>query len=601
MAPWDLIRRGALATLLGAAACGGSSPGTPTVGQLSILTPVEGATTNGPLSVSIRSTGTPPDRVTIDVDGTAAQSLAPPFDTTLDTRGLTEGQHTLHARGTSAAGNITGAERVFSVDRTPPSLVAVWPEQGGEIGDWSPASLTFDEPLLPSSVDAGAFTLTQDGSSIPLTVSLSPGGRTLTLPPGTIPTHPKPVGLALIASAGFATDLAGNPAPPLSTGWTMPFWELLGGPVGPSPGDGPVGYPHLVVASDGGPLVGFEKFSPTIPVDQVWVEGWNRSTWSPLVGDAGTVRAPLDHASTFLDSLTLDTQGRPVIGYFGADPYGAFYIRAARWSGTGWDFLGGDLIPPSSLPLGNVLASDPSGGLWALVGVSNGGYTDWYVARWDGTSWAQIGERVNEAPAWSAAGGGIQVSATGVPYVSFAQSGTSATGTMVHVLDGGAWIQLGGEITLSGHPGSAPSTPRLALDQAGAHPFVLMDEFFDTGWHSFVWRWTGLSWEVLGEPIGAPVGPDVVPPSGGLVIRSGDVPSIAVLRPDGGVPTLQVYELDGGAWTPVGPGLVGPPGRELRMYSSDVSLAVDPQGRRVIAVTACVTGGCDPYVYREVP
>ena len=590
-----LILPGAFTVLLAATACGSSSPPLP-AGQLVIATPTEGAITNGAILVSIRSTGTAPERVTLDVDGTLTRTLAPPFEVTLDTGGLAEGSHTLHARDTSDAGTINGAERSFSVDRTPPQILLQWPASGSEVrADWAPIVLTFDEPLLPSSLDAGALLLTQENVRIPLTAALSEGGRILTLTPGALPPHHKPVGFSLSSPGGFATDLAGNPAFAISTDWTLPFWELLGGPIDPTPGAGSNGYPHLVLSPDAGPVVASHEFVPTFGGNQIWVAERGSEKWHPLA----TVPIPLPNASVYLDSLTLDPEAHPVIAFFGYDLQGASYNRAARWSGTRWDFVGGDLLAPGSYVLASRITSDVAGALWALVGIDDGGYTDWFVVRWDGTSWTPVGNRVNEAGAWSAASGGIRVSRTGVPYVSFAQSGTQSTGTMVHVWDGANWSPLGGEITLTGHPGSAPSTPRLELDDAG-RPVVLMDEYFDTGWHSLVWRWSGQGWELLGAPIGAPVPADVVPPSGALALGPGDVPSIALLRPDGGVPTAQVYELDAGTWVEVGPGLVSPHGSELRMYPEDVALAVDPEGRRLVAVTVCTTGVCSPSLFREV-
>src|SRR5205085_8228005 len=155
---------------------------------------------------------------------------------------------------------------------------------------------------------------------------------------------------------------------------------------------------------------------------------------APDVAGRNRPRARVDRSS-----LTLDPQGRPVVGYSNAPlTSGANQAWVKRWNGSGWEALGGQLntsgteagSPQLAIDAGDVVA------VWAEAPPSSSLQETIRAARWTGSSWAPIGAQVTPAGTY---GNGLRVAAGAQgPVVTYTQWGTSASGTVTR-WDGVSW------------------------------------------------------------------------------------------------------------------------------------------------------------------
>lgn len=145
-----------------------------------------GKTALSDLTVRLSATGTPADRLSVEVDGRPAAATAVGRQLVWRPEGLSDGRHTLQV---TAPGRLMGSSTVtrsFTVDTTPPTLTVD-----------KPASVpTLHSPVQLTGTVDGAQALTADGKPI----AIQAGHFSLAL-------DAPPVGLRLVA-----VDTAGNTA-----------------------------------------------------------------------------------------------------------------------------------------------------------------------------------------------------------------------------------------------------------------------------------------------------------------------------------------------------------------------------------------------------
>ncbi|NOY94566.1 MAG: hypothetical protein GXP55_25595 [Deltaproteobacteria bacterium] len=226
------------------------------------------------IQVSVRFTEV--DRVELYIDDAFFAELVPPYSFEWDVALVAEGPHTVEAR--AFRGSSSWISRVLNVvvDRTAPTVASVTPPAGSHMWLGDPMLVQMSEPVRPTSIAPGAFSLASVSTSEVLTTTLSvesdssfsvraSGG--LTMVPATL--------RARVTSA--LLDRAGNPA--LPTEWTYPIdpWVPLAG----TPRDGSVSsfIWRLAVSDSAVPYVAFAVYDSSTMEGSVKVRTWDGSTW----------------------------------------------------------------------------------------------------------------------------------------------------------------------------------------------------------------------------------------------------------------------------------------------------------------------------------
>lgn len=320
----------------------------------------------------------------------------------------------------------------------------------------------------------------------------------------------------------------------------------------------------------------------------------------------------------FVTSMVFDEDNNLYVGGYFTTAGKEIADLVAKWDGTSWSGLGGGLFPNN--PPGNggrgvsSMVIDKNGTLYATgydisekywqddflvkfegdVWTSIGrewGTLAWAVAidkednlyvsgyvgqgnplshviKWDGTSWSDLGEGLNDDPSELVVDGAGNVYAAG----RFDSSGTTATNRIAK-WDGVSWTSLG-----KGIDGIHVSV--LAID---SNDNLYVGGLFDTAGGmpvSNIAKWDGVSWSSLGEGLNGHVWNLAVNDEGELFAAGG-------FDGSGDKALNFIAKWDGVSWEPVG-----------NSASGDVSaLAVDNDGvlhaggRFRISAGAPVTGG----------
>jgi len=273
---------------------------------------------------------------------------------------------------------------------------------------------------------------------------------------------------------------------------------------------------------------------------------WDGANWSSVEGGAGgKLRGVL--ALTVFDE---NGSGQPALfagGEF-TSMGGISTGHVARWNGTTWSAVG-DVGSPDPFDFVSALASHdedgpgpdaPSlfvGGIFSNIG----GISASNIARWDGTTWSDVGGGTNgfvdDLAAFDEDGPG-----PGLPALFATGSFSQAGGVIVNGIgrwNGTSWSSVGGGLD---GPGAALAV--FDEDGNGANPprLFLGGNFITAGGVTvnYLGRWDGSAWSSLGSGMDArvltlapfePNGPGGGPPAlvaGGVFSSAGGVPASRV-------------------------------------------------------------------------
>jgi hypothetical protein len=173
--------------------------------------------------------------------------------------------------------------------------------------------------------------------------------------------------------------------------WDGVSWTIVGGP---TMGLNPNGGVNSICADKFGNLyaVGLivdssDTVSPTSYLGELCVEKWDGSSWSVLGGAGIAPYSPIG-----ILSVICDTAGNV---YAAGDTWHSSGDNVFKWNGTSWSVLGGasSHMLNANGPIWS-LCTDKYGNIYAA-----GDFTDStpvaqsneYVAKWDGTSWSELG------------------------------------------------------------------------------------------------------------------------------------------------------------------------------------------------------------------
>ena len=293
-------------------------------------------------------------------------------------------------------------------------------------------------------------------------------------------------------------------------------------------------------------------------------------------------------------SLAQTVAGISVMAYAASDGTSTnIYVR--RWDGTSWVQLGGILdANPNQNTSYPSLALDSSGNptvSWQEFGPTGDDPNNFYVKRWNGSSWVQLGGgrafgdyvKTHDLALDSL---GNPVLVTGTQF-----SGLIRSEVRVSRWNGSGWVDVGGR--LNAETVSNAYHPSLALDSSG-NPVVAWEEFANASQHIYVKRWTGSAWvEYAAGPLDVNVVYDAYEPS--LALDSNNNPVVSWYEELGGN-SLNVYvkRWNGTAWVQYGSG--GP--LDLTPFNTAYgpSLALDSSGKPRVAWTEYGTSTYNLYV-----
>jgi hypothetical protein len=528
--------------------------------------------TNGDVQLSVTVTGPAPEEVELLVDGETVATLTAPYELRWSTRLISEGTHELSARVTLEGHRFTSEPRHLVVDRTRPRLLSESPLTGAQtVSVHQPIQAGFSEPLDPATVNAESVTLLSGTGVVAAEVVLAPEGTSLTLRPAS----PLTADTTLRVSLGSTVaDLAGNAvqALPRDWEWTVPGYLPLGAPLSASPGENPdARSPSLQIDGSGQPVVAWLDGTSLEPYG-IRARRWTGDGWEQL---GGVLTASSGNRSGSFCSLEVDGDGRLFVAWDELSSSGATSLRVRRWNGTTWDAVGAPVVPLLQQAVADLIVFRANGqGQLALAfresSPSSQQVTVW---RWNGSAWGVLGGALKVNSTWSIAAVRLGIDAAGTPTVVWSEQEVSGNhASYMRRWNGSVWEVI-----------SLPAQAEheaLIVEDSGA-PVLDAPAWNGTARSAQLLRWNGSSWAAIGNPISQYPGAT----HSGVVALSSDAQGrlmalVAEAEVAGGAAVFYVRRWNAGAWEPVGSVYRHSPGLSPM---GAVLLAVDSAGQPVLA------------------
>ncbi len=511
------------------AACGGAV----TAPTVSLSSPSAQVFTNASVSLQVTVTG---DLSSVELlkDGTLLATLTAPYQYTWDTTSQPEGTYNISARASKSglAAPVVSAAQQITVDRTSPTITARTPTNAAvNVFLADEISLSFSEPMLPSSINTTTLQLQQSGSPIARNANLDAAGTKLMVVPTALPTLP--ANLSLVANG--LTDRAGNVLNDTAT-FDAPIWQQPGTqPLDVVPARYTVTTSRsTALDANGNPMVVWTEYEATST--NVYAKRWNQTLnqWEAM----GT--QPLDlnsgkNASSI--SIAVDSSGKPFVTWTEDSIAFGFEVYVKSWNATTnqWEQLGGALdVSPNISPDGFVfsprIAVDSSGKLfvaWVQIVL---GSRNLYVKSWNATTstWEQLGGTLDMNVTKIAVVPSIAIGSSGNPVVAWSE--TDAAGIYnIYVKSWNAttstWDSIGSSLNVN--TALDADVPSIAINSSG-NPIVAWSE--DDGTNSYniyVKRWsaTTSTWDSLGTTVDVDETKNAYSPS--MVLNSSGNPIVA--------------------------------------------------------------------------
>jgi hypothetical protein len=266
------------------------------------------------------------------------------------------------------------------------------------------------------------------------------------------------------------------------------------------------------------------------------------STFGALPGVAGTVHA----FAVFDDGSGPALYVGGTIAQAGSVPVS----NIARWDGTSWSDVGGGMAGVNVSVRALAVFDDGSGPALYATGrfTTAGGAIASNVAKWDGSTWSTLGTGLVGFGGFALA---VFDDGSG-PALGVAGNFTSAGGVSANGIarwDGASWSALGS--------GLGNAVFELTVFDDGSGPALHAGGLFSSAGGapaSNVAKWDGTAWSSLGGGVNGPVdGLAVFDDGTGAALYVGGSFSSA-----GGAAATNIARWDGASWSPLGPGLSGP-------------------------------------------
>ncbi len=345
-------------------------------------------------------------------------------------------------------------------------------------------------------------------------------------------------------------------------------WQLLGGALS----EDYAFWPSL--ALDGSnPVVVYTGFNRIRY--NVYVKRWDGSKWVQL-GDSLNTEPNIRAQGT---SLTIDASGRPVVALYERVAYN-WNVLVKRWEGSSWTQLGGtlDLVQDADA-YGATVTADGNDLVVGWIEAGSGDNPDnAYVKRWNGSSWVQLGDTLNMFREYAPGVHSIVIDASGHPVVAVEEADGDDNDVYIHRWEDPDWVEIGHGVDPNLY--GRAFNPTLDVGLSG-DLFIAYEDFNYIGKpydNTFVRRWTGSIWELLGPAV-AELVLGAYDPS--MAVDPSGRPVVAYHGGTEGEGYISVYvkRWDGSHWIKLGEELDVDPS----MDAKNASLALDPSGNPVVA------------------
>jgi hypothetical protein len=186
--------------------------------------------------------------------------------------------------------------------------------------------------------------------------------------------------------------------------------------------------------------------------------------------------------------LSTDNAGNLYAGYFRSNGMSPNSWQVAKWNGSTWLVLDSSSLGSSQL---REICLDSLENVYAAGGIKNS-LGKYYVAKWDGANWSEVGNNINSLAADSSINS-ICFDRAGNLYA--AGRFTNSNGKKyVAKWDGNSWTELGaGSNSLSANG----EIRKIRTDISGN--IYAAGRFTNVGGKCYVAKWDGISWSELGS------------------------------------------------------------------------------------------------------
>lgn len=228
---------------------------------------------------------------------------------------------------------------------------------------------------------------------------------------------------------------------------------------------------------------------------KTYLAKWNGVSWSE-VGGANTSQLSTGDPA-FISSITTDSNGNVYASGQLFNSTFSYYV--AKWDGTSWSELGGPnstfFVPGNGYYGINALATDASGNIYAGGDFLNSNGVP-FVAKWNGTAWSELGgsNSMNIAQAYFGILS-ISVDAGGNVYAA-GDIGNSNYYDFIAKWDGTAWSEVGGTNSFT-YPRGNWAIEAICNDASGN--LYAVGDFRNSKNHQCVVKWNGSTWGEVGS------------------------------------------------------------------------------------------------------
>ena len=227
---------------------------------------------------------------------------------------------------------------------------------------------------------------------------------------------------------------------------------------------------------------------------------YTNAQWTQL----GTGGNPLNSNQEYINTLCTSASGTLYAAGRFIDAGGAEYV--AKWNGTSWVEVGTGTAVLGANGYINSICTDPAGNIYAGGDFKNSGNIFAYLAKWDGTSWSEVGPGQMMGAGYVQRIRAICSDASGNIYAAGDITDNTAANFIITKWDGTNWSVVG-STPLNGNA----TVNTICVDGNKIYVAGAFTNGANPGaGHPYVAVYNGTSWSELGAGAGALTANDVI-------------------------------------------------------------------------------------------